>query len=394
MVNKRKILIAGGGFGGIKAALELESDENSDITLLSDHDYFRYYPALYRAATGGRSAASSIPLAEIFDGKNVKLVIDEAQKIDKDQKLVRCHSGKGFYYDTLIIALGVVTNYYGIKGLAEYSYGIKTLEEAQRLRDHLHKLIADEGKPDLNYIIIGGGPTGVELAGALPAYLRHVMASHGLAPKKFHIDLIEAMPRLLPAMPAAYSKAVTKQLRQLGIKLYLDHKVQAENTDSLTVSGHDIKSHTVVWTAGVTNHPFFKNNDFALSPQGKVMVDANLMSESNIYVIGDNAQTPYSGLAQTALYDAVFVASNLKRLADGGLPQSYKPKQPIYVTPVGPHWAAVLWGKSQIYGFVGWLLRKAADFAGYRDYEPWWRASEHWLAANQSEETCPICAKH
>lgn len=393
-MTKQKILILGGGFGGIKAAMELADDPNFDVMLLSDHDYFRYYPALYQAATGGRAAASSIPLAEIFEGKNVKLVIEEAQRLDKNQKLVRCRSGKSFYYDKLIIGLGVVTNYYGIKGLAEYSFGIKTLEEAQRLRDHLHKLIADEDKPDLNYIVIGGGPTGVELAGALPAYISHVLESHGLPPKNFHIDLIEAMPRLMPAMSQSYSRAVSKRLLKLGIQLYLNQKVQAEAADSLTVSGHDIKSHTVVWTAGVTNHPFFKQNDFVLTEHGKVMVDANLMADANIYVIGDNADTAYSGLAQTALYDAVFVANNLKRLAAGQSQTAYQPKRPIYVTPVGPHWAVVKWGNFQIYGWIGWLLRKAADFAGYHDYEPWWRASKLWLAANQSEETCLICRGH
>ena len=390
--NKKHVLILGGGFGGIKAALELANHENLDITLLSEQDNFRYYPTLYHAATGGRLEASSIPLSEIFAGKNVRIIKDSASRIDRDTKQVATKSGKKYGYDDLIIALGVVTNFFGIKGLEEYAYGIKSVPEAIRLRNHLHKLLHDEHKPDLNYVIIGGGPTGVELAGALPGYLREIMRRHGIEKNSLHVDLVEAEPRLMARMPKSYSRAVARRLRRLGVKLYLGQSVEAETADSLSFSGHNMTSHTVVWTAGVTNHPFFKANNFKMNDHGKALVDEWLQAEDNIYVIGDNADTPYSGLAQTALYDATFVAGNIRRLSHGKAPKSYKPKTPIYVTPVGPHWAAVLWGKTQIYGRLGWLLRSAADFIGFHDYEPWWKSSRHWLAESQeSSADCPDC---
>jgi NADH dehydrogenase FAD-containing subunit len=117
-----------------------------------------------------------------------------------------------------------------------------------------------------------------------------------------------------------------------------------------------------------------------------------LRAEDNIYVIGDNADTMYSGMAQTALYDAKFAAENLKILAAGRRQKTYRPKKPVYITPVGPNWAAVLWNKVHIYGWSGWMLRSAADFMGYKDYEPWWPASQHWMAEYQEEESCPVCA--
>src|SRR6185312_13167133 len=141
---RRKVLILGGGFAGIKAALELVSDVDFDVTLISDQPNFRYYPTLFHAATGGKMAASSIPLAEIFEGKPVKIIQDTAKTIDRPVQKVRCVSGKSFDYETLIVALGVVTNFFGIKGLEQYAYGIKTQEEAQRLRDHIHKQLVDE----------------------------------------------------------------------------------------------------------------------------------------------------------------------------------------------------------------------------------------------------------
>lgn len=392
MANKtNKVLIVGGGFGGIKAALELSNNENFNISLLSDQKNFRYYPTLFRAATGGKMSASQIPLSEIFAGKNIELINDTANKLNQEDKKIIGASGKSYSYDVLVLALGVVTNFFGIKGLKEYSYGIKSVEEAGRLRDHIHKLLLDEGKPDQNYVVIGGGPTGVELAGALPAYIHHIMKKHKLKDKKLHIDLVEASAHLVSRLPREYSLAVEKRLRKLGVKLYLKQAVQAEDADSLTVGGHSIKSHTVIWTAGVTNHPFYSDNKFALSEHGKVNVDKQLQAGPDVFVIGDNADTMYSGMAQTALYDAVFVAQNLRRRATGKEMRDYKPKKPVYITPVGGSWAAVLWNKVHLYGRAGWMLRSAADFSGYKDYEPWWRASEHWLAEFESEPLCQIC---
>lgn len=390
--TKSNILILGGGFGGIKTALDLADNENFDVTLLSNESDFRYYPSLYHAATGGRMAASSIALTDIFKGKTVKVAKGTAKKIDRQAKTVKTASGDLYKYDQLVVALGVVTNYFGIKGLKEYSYGIKSQAEAKELRDHIHKLLVDKGMPDQNYIVIGGGPTGVELAASLPAYIKHIMKKHGIKNKKLHIDLVEAAPRLMPRMPKDYSKAVAKRLRQLGITLYLNQAVQAETADALVVSGHSIESHTVAWTAGVTNHPFFDDNKFTFGEHGKVKVDEFMKAEDNIYVIGDNADTAFSGMAQTALHDAKFVAENLRREASGRRRKTYKPKKPIYITPVGPGWAAVLWNKTHIYGWFGWILRSAADFAGYKDYQPWWPASKHWLAEYQEEETCSTCS--
>lgn len=390
----QKVLILGGGFGGIKTALKLASHPNFRTTLISDQENFRYYPTLYRTATGGHQAASLIPLKEIFEAKAIHLVIDQAQFLDRQSKTLHTLSGKKYTYDILIISLGVVTNFLGIKGLKKYAYGIKTIEEARRLRSHLHQQLIDEQKPDLNYVIIGGGSTGVELAAALGDYIRHIMKRHALPKRPLHIDLVEAAPRLMPRMPKSYSRAMAKQLRKLGVKLYLGQIVQAATADQLMIGGHELKSHTVIWTAGVTNSPFLKNNSFKQSDHGKVPVDQFLQAETDIFVIGDNADTPYSGMAQTALYDAIFVAKNLIRRSRGRAFKPYTPRRPVYITPAGGRWAGVLWGKVQIFGFIGWLLRGIADFVAYRDLEPWWKASKHWLARGRNEEDCPLCLPH
>lgn len=390
MTKKQKILVVGAGFGGIKTALDLSNDKRFDVTIISDKDTFRYYPTLYHAATGGKLAESSIELDEIFAGKNVKRVLDSAEKLDRKNKQLIGKKGK-YEYDKIVFAMGVVTNYFGIKGLQENSYGIKSIEEAHRLKQHLHQQLMDESKPDVHYVVIGGGPTGVELAGNLPSYVQHIMKKHKLKPTRLHIDLIEASDRLVSRMPKPYSRAIEKRLRRLGVKLHLGQTVEGETADELTVSGKPIKSRTVVWTSGVSTHPFFAANDFYITDRRRIAVNKYLEAEEDVYIVGDNADTMYSGMAQTALYDAQFVAKNLKRLASGKAHKEYKPKKPIYITPVGPGWAAMLWGNTQVYGMGGWILRSAADFVAYRDLEPWWKAGKHWLATLGSEEDCPVC---
>ncbi|HVI60945.1 MAG TPA: FAD-dependent oxidoreductase, partial [Candidatus Saccharimonadales bacterium] len=238
----------------------------------------------------------------------------------------------------------------------------------------------------------GGGPTGIELAGALPAYLRCIMKNHGIKHRAIHVDLIEAAPRLLPRLPKDTSRHIRRRLRRLGVKLYLNSTVEGETADKLMVSGKPIRSHTVVWTAGVTNHPFFKDNKFVITNHGKVATDIYLQAEPNIFVLGDNANTPYSGMAQTALGDGEFTAKNLRRRMNGKDFKSYVAKKPVTIIPAGRHWAAVLWGNIRLYGWLGWALREAGDLVGFHDLEPWKRSIPQWYSAFAAEEDCPTCA--
>jgi NADH dehydrogenase len=392
MAEKHNVLVVGGGFAGVKAALELCGDERFKVTLLDDDDELRYYPTLFHTATGGKRSNSSIPFNTIFEGKNLTIATGVAKTVDRKAKTVTTEDGASYSYDSLILALGVVTNYFGIPGLPEFSYSIKSQAEVAKFKKHLHQQLIDERKPDLNYVIVGAGPTGIELSGSLGSYLREIMKRHGLPERKIHIDLIEAAPRLLPRLPKHTSNKVRRQLRRLGIRLYFNSVVQGQSADELTVSGKPIRSHTVVWTAGVTNHPFFKENNFVLMGRGKVGVDTYLQTEPDIYVLGDNANTPYSGLAQTALYDGIFVASNLKRKLSGKDMKSYIARKPVTVIPAGPHWASVIWGRFRFNGFLGYLIREAGDFVGFQDLEPLDKAAKQWYSTFTFEDDCDLCA--
>ncbi len=389
-----KILIIGGGFAGIKTALELAKEGAPfEVTLLSDTADFRYYPTLYHTATGGASAQSDIPLATLFKDTGVTVVQGEAVSLDRRKKQVKTKAGDAFGYDTLVLALGSVTNYFGIPGMQEFSYSIKSVEEAKRFKQHLHEQFEKRNEADHSYVIVGGGPTGIELAGALPGYLEKVAEAHGIDPDTVRVDLVEMAPSLVPRLPKRAGDRIAKRLVSLGVRLHLGKKVEGMDTKQLMIEGEPLTSQTVVWTSGVANHPFFSENGFELTERHKVRVDPYLQAEEHVYVLGDNADTMYSGMAQTALYDAVFLAGNLTAQAAGQTAKPYTPKPPITVIPVGPFWAAVIWGKVRLFGKVGWLLRLAGDARGYADYTPWWQAGEQLLTEFVQEEECPTCAR-
>ncbi len=373
------ITIVGGGFSGVKAALEISSSKKNHVTLISDKKDFQYYPALYSAATGGSHLEAWVPLIEIFGTRNnVDIIIDSIVTIEKSAQTLTGKSGTVYPYHTLVLALGAVTTYFGIKGLDEYAFGIKSAEEIETLKQHLLEEFSHPHQADKHFLIIGAGPTGVELSGALGAYLKKLRQHYNQPEPRVTISLIEAAPRVLPRMSEHTSMAVTKRLKKLGVKVEVGKKVESATIDSLTVNGESIASHTVIWTSGVANHPFFTQHadQFELAKNGKVIVDDYLRSDKNIYVIGDNAATEFSGLAQTALRDGIFVAKHITHRSH----KKYVAKMPPVVVPVGKNWAAFEYKKIHMTGSVASIIRRAADFVGYSDVLPFGQALGVWSA--------------
>lgn len=383
------ITIVGGGFGGVRAALKLAKDKTNKITLITDKSEFTYYPALYSAATGHSHLESWVSLGTIFAGiMNVNVVIDPAVSIDPAKKQVKGKSGKTYSYDKCILALGVVTTYFGIEGLDVYSYGIKSHDEIMRLKQHLYHEIAENHEIDKHYVVIGAGATGVELSAALGSYIKRLCEHYDMPQKKIRINLIEAAPRVLPHMSKQTSEKVRKRLRKLGVSVQTGKRVEKATADEIMVGGKPLKSHTVIWTSGVTNHPFYQENSsvFKFAPNHRIVVDQYMRAAPDIYVIGDNAATPYTGLAQTALHDAIFVAKNIQREKKGFRPKDYKAVKPPVVVPVGERWAVFEWHKLRLYGWIAACIRRAADFIGYHDILPLGQALGVWRAGRVMED--------
>lgn len=383
------ITICGGGFGGVKAALRLAAVKNNRVTLISDRPDFQYYPALYATATGRSRRQSWIPLGEIFAGmNNVNVVIDTIEKIDPEAKRLTSKTGVTYEYDHCILALGAVTTYFNIEGLDTFAYGIKSAGEITRLKQHLHQQMGEHHSIDKHYVIIGGGPTGVELASTFGQYLEELRIKHRLPDNKLRVTLVEASPRLLPRMTEKTSRKVQKRLEKLGVKVETGKRVEEATADSLIVSGRPIKTQTIIWTSGVANNPFFKANEkhFTFAKNGKVVVDERMRAGKDLYIIGDNAATPFSGLAQVALHDAHFVADNLQRATDREPLRDYKAVMPPVVIPLGDTWAAFEWRKIRLYGWIAALIRRAADVVGYSDVLPLGYALDIWRTQERRED--------
>lgn len=385
-----KVTIIGGGFGGIKTALELAKNPDARITLITEMPHFQYYPALYSAATGHSHLEAWVPLSKIFRNiPNVNIVIDSITKVDPKTKALSSASGKKYEYDTLVLSLGSITTYFGIKGLDQYAYGIKSVAEVNALKRHLYDELSKERKLDKHYIVVGAGPTGVELSAALVSYLERLRKQFNVSEKqKIHIDLIEAAPRVLPRMSEAASRLVHQRLTDLGVKVHLGKAVQSQDEDSLLVSGKQMSSETVIWTSGVAINQFYKANEkhFTFAPNHKVVVNEYMQAADDIYVIGDNAATPFSGLAQTALHDAIYIAKDIRRVYYGETRKAYKAVSPPVVVPVGEDWAILEWHKIRIWGWLGSLIRRAADFIGYHDYLPLGQALGVWRASRVMDD--------
>lgn len=382
----KRIVVAGGGFAGVKAALNLCTIPNYEVTLISDKSIFEYHAALYRASTGRSVLEVSVPLSDIFRSKPITLIQSSAESIDAAKKQITTEDGWHYDYDEAIFALGSVTEYFGIKGLSEFSFALKSANDAARLRNHLHHALVT-GEVDLNYVIVGAGPSGVELAGELVSYLKRIRRRHKID-RPFSVSLVEAAPRVLPALSERVSRQASRRLEKLGVTTFTGTAIKAETANQLKLPEGTIKTHTVIWTAGMTANPFFGDNPkvFKLGRGHRVEVDEHLQAAPNVYVLGDSADTAESGWAQTALYDAKFVTNIIK-----GKSLRYKPPQPIGAIPIGAKWCLVA-GRRRLYrGYPGWIIRCYLDWQLYSNILPWPLAIQAWVSGTQRAEACPIC---
>lgn len=383
----RKIIIVGGGFGGLAAALRLQKHSQFDITLISDGEYFEYHAALYRSATGWSPNEVMVPITDILDSRSyVKVVQAKVESIDSSRKKIFDTIGNSYHYDDLILALGQVTNYFGIEGMSEASFGLNTIDQAIRLRQHLkEEVLKPEQEGAMEFVIVGGGATGVELASELHFFIEELCIENGVKPRRAKVLLLEASSRLLSILSPKVSHYALERLQELGVEVRLSAEVQSLKGDELFIKDSDpVKTQTVIWTAGASNNPFYKSHDiFKLAKNGRVEVDEYMSAAKNIYVIGDNANTQYAGMAQTALFDARFVVDNLVRASSGKKLKMYVPHRPIYAIPVGRNFAIVQWSNLVISARFGWILRRIADLRLFMSFEPYRKAIKTWRSGTR-----------
>lgn len=375
-VEKQRIVVVGGGFAGIAAMQTLQKkSKNTELILVSAHDSFVYYPALYRLVTGALPIEVSLPLSVIFP-KGVTLISGVFSSIDTQTKTIRLANEQCISYDYAVIALGSETNYFNIPGLPEHSFSFKSVSEALRLKQHIHDTVlkaktyleekkTTEALAALHVIIVGGGPSGVELAGDIKEYMQIVAKEQSVQPQLVTVDIVEAAPRLLPTLSEKVSEVAEKRLRALGINIFTSRALQSQEMEKIALGDMDVKTATVIWTAGTRiNSAYTSSGQFTFTERKRVAVGPTLAIENDpyVFVAGDGAGTQYSGLAQTAMYDGTYVANCIVAMMKREVPAQYAPKLPGFAIPIGSHWALFSYKNILCTGYIPWILRNSIDF--------------------------------
>lgn len=380
-----KIVVVGGGFGGAKAALELSNKPNIQVTLVSQTENFEYHGALYRSGTGRSPLEVVIPLRNIFKkASNVEVVLDRVVGINAAKMCVIGEGGEVYRYDKLIFALGNEVNYFGLEGIKEHSMSLDTIVNTIALRHELTDLFKKNRSPHI--AIIGAGPSGVELAGELQNFADMVSDKYQQHKTDVRVTVVEGAERVLPSLRETASTKARRRLERIGVRVLTGTRINACEPGKICLESGDLDADLIVWTAGSkTNGFYLQYPDVFKLERGKVAVDQYLQArgQEGIYVIGDNAGTRFSGMAQTALHDAKFVARNILRESNDLPTLWYREVQPIYVVPIGSRWA-ILQNKSKIIsGYKGWLVRRRADMAIYRNFQPYKDALKTWRKGNK-----------
>ncbi len=365
------VVVVGGGFGGVKTALELSKRQIGKVTLISDQPYFLHHATLYATATGKSTEESVIPLNVIFaHHPRVEVVKDRITSFDPNRKLVSSKK-KDYHYDKLVLALGSTTSFLDVKGLKRHAFGIKTLEDVREFQEHIHDQVVQQ-KLDKEFFVIGGGLTGVEMASALTEHLKLLISLYRLKHSHPKVTLVEAAPRLVPHMSKTAANKITHHLRRMGISILVNHKVTALADDKVTIGGKIYPTKTVIWTSGTVPSSFYSKNRgyFDRAPDGRVNVNPYLEALDDVYVIGDNNTVRHSGMAIPALRQATHVAKNITRQVTKRPQKAFRPTSVPISVPVGAKWGYTEWYGIYVAGRSGSVVRRWIELYGYCQIVP------------------------
>jgi NADH dehydrogenase len=382
---RQHVVIVGAGFGGLAAVRGL-ARADVDVTLIDQRNHHLFQPLLYQVATAGLSPADiAAPIRAILrKQRNVRVVLDRVVGIDRAACRVKLAEGHPVVYDRLIIATGARHSYFGREDWAAHAPGIKTIDDATAVRRKVllalerAEVETDPAKRQalLTFVVIGGGPTGVEMAGAIAELARRSVSRdfRSITPHCSRVLLIEAGPRLLPAFPAALADKARVAIEQLGVTVRLGAPVTAITEDRLRVGGETIPTYSVIWAAGVQASPAARWLDVPADGAGRVIVqpDLTIAGHPEIQVIGDTATSidrngcPLPGIAPVAKQQGRHVA---RMIASGrSAPFCYRDYGKL--ATIGRHRAVIAIGGLRLSGTVAWLLWCTAHIfflAGYRN---------------------------
>lgn len=370
-----RVVVLGGGFGGVSAARALD-DSRVHVTIVDRQNYHLFQPMLYEVAT---AALSSTEIATAIRGmfrsqRNVEVQLAEVTSIDVNQRQVRMLDGRSIDYDYLICALGLQTHYFGNDEWAPYAPGLKTIDDALEIRRRvliafeLAEAEADPVKRNqlMTFVIVGGGPTGVELAGAIAEIARYTLRKdfRRINPADAKILLLEGGPRILPSYPPELSERAKRDLTRLGVDVRLDTMVQAIRREAVVAGGWVIPARTVIWAAGTRANPVLASLGAAQDRMGRVVVepDGSVPGHPEVFVIGDAAHVAdrkygaLPGVAQVAMQMGRHAARCIKADLDGRPRGAFHYWDKGQLAVIGRGHAVADIGRWHFGGFLAWFI--------------------------------------
>jgi len=372
--NKPKVIIIGGGFGGLSAAKKLKN-KPVDVILIDKTNHHLFQPLLYQVATAGLSPAYiAFPLRSIFrKSKNVQVILGEVKRIDRKEKKVYLN-GESYFYDFLIVAVGARHHYFGKDEWEKFAPGLKTLQDAINIRERI--LLAfekaekindpDEQQKYLNFVIVGGGPTGVEMAGAIAEIAKKTLIEDfkKIDPSKAKIYLVEALPRILPSYPEELSQKAKEDLEKLGVKVLLNTRVTELTKNSVKLNGKEIHAATIIWAAGNKANPLIQQLNCELDKIGRAVVSPylHLKDDESVFVIGDAAAVfdekgnTLPGVSPVAITEGRYVAKFILRKLKNKKIKPYRYFDKGSLATIGKAKAVADFGWLHFSGFFAWLL--------------------------------------
>ncbi len=383
------VVIIGGGFGGLNAAKALEGAPVR-ITLVDRTNHHLFQPLLYQVATASLSPSDiAVPIRSVFaQQRNVRVLMAEAHRVDLAGRRVVLDQGE-LEYDYLVLAAGATNNYFGNDSWAQHAWGLKNLGDALAIRERMLRAFeAAEREPDeavrrrlLTFVVIGGGPTGVEMAGACAELSRKVLARdfRAIDPASARVVLVEGGPRVLRAFPETLGQSARQQLESLGVTVWEQHQVkEIDSLGVLLADGTRLASANVIWAAGVRAAPLAETLGVELDRGGRVKVgeDCTVRGHSNAFVIGDIAAmkdrngVEVPGLCPAAIQQGLYVARCIREDLKGKPRVGFAYRDKGTMATIGRSRAIAWTGRLKLTGmsaWLAWMLVHVLFLVGFRN---------------------------
>lgn len=369
------VVIIGAGFGGMEVAHEL-AKAPVNITLIDRHNYHLFQPLLYQVAIAGLLPTQiAYPLRSIFrNQKNITFQMGDVSEVNLESRYVKM-DGSVIAYDYLVMAVGGQTNFFGNQSVEQNGFQLKSIESATGLRNHLLKTFEEadqevefeKRKAKLTFVVVGGGPTGVETSGALAELISHIMTRDypHMNLNEVHVLLLEAGPSVMPSYPDELRNATNRLLENKHVEILTNTKLVDYNGQRVSLSdGQHIETSTLIWTAGVKAAGITSQLGVELAGPGRVRVADSLQipNHPEVYVIGDAAYVingngqPLPMLSTVAIQQGKIAARNIRKSLTGQSPEAFHYKDPGLLATIGRNAAvARIWGLS-FSGFIAWLI--------------------------------------